>query len=406
MIFSTKNTQLFLLMLFVIFVGCDEGDVPIGSDLPIELPCSITTDMVLQDNPDAPVDYVVNCVVDVSANLTIEAGTVIEFSSEAGFEITDATTAALIAQGASTSPIIMRGSTDNAGFWKGIFLRNENALNELTNVQLSGAGSSPFDGSDVMAGVRVGTVGDPGKIKIRNCVISRSGGDGIYVSEYSDVDAIIDFSSNTIQNSTAYPLNMAVTHAHALDQNSVYTSNGINKIYLHQGNLNVLLNEHIWTNPGIPFLINEDMQVGYGGDVGSFIIKEGVVMEFQNDRSLYVSSTGYLSVEGTASTPVNLVGETPLAGAWKGIYIVSSDVRNSISHAIISHGGSSSHNGSDIQSLIRLGGVGSCCSNARLMIANTTLSHTDCIFNLYDNDNVQLTETGVTKESYTNEYCD
>ncbi len=396
---NIQNLTLFALICALgIFSSCQKE-----TPLPTSLGCDIDSDLVLTNNLDAAVDYTVDCTVQVNGQMTIEAGTVIEFANDAGFEFTDESSSGIIVNGTADNPVIMRGTSSASGSWKGIYIKNINPLNELNYLTISGAGSSSFNGLDIKAGIRVGNVTAPGKVKIQNCTIENSVGDGIYVSAYSDDNAIDGFSNNMIRNCTNYPVNLAVTHIGSLDGNTMYMGNGVDKIYVHKGNRNDLLGDHVWTSPGIPILVNEDIEVGYFEKAGSLTIKEGVELEFQSDRSLYISQWAYFIVEGTAENPVKMVGETPVLGAWKGIFIVSNDARNNINQAIIAHGGSSSHNGHDVKALIRLGNVG---RDVKLAVSNSILSDSDCVYNRYVDSDVRLVESNVSKDNFTTEYCD
>lgn len=388
----------FVLFAMVAFIGCSPEEV-LETNGPTELACTIDSDQILKNDPNAAVDYIVNCLVSINAELTIEAGTVIEFASETGMVLTENLDAILISEGTSANPVILRGLTDDVGLWKGLDIQGTHVRNELLNTHISNAGSSSFNGEDVQSSIKVYT----GKIKIRNCVIEKSGGVGIYVHSWSEEDAIDGFASNTIRTCEKYPIEMSVYHVSSLDQNSIFQGNTINKISILPGGS--LVGDHTWVNPGIPLLVDNNVYVGHAADAASLTIKEGTELQFRNDKSLRVTATGYLNVQGTASNPVKMIGETSAAGAWKGIYVLSNDVRNSIDHTILSHGGSSPHDGSSIKTLVRLGNVGTCCSNAKLSISNSTLSHSDCLFSLYY-DEVSLTALNVTKESFLTEYCE
>lgn len=364
---------------------------------PIELACNIDSDMVLRNDPNEAVDYIVKCLVYINAELKIEAGTVIEFESETGLIVTEQSTAILISEGTAANPVTLRGTSDDVGLWKGLSFDGTHPRNELVHTHIAHAGSSSFNGADIQSSIKV-----EGKVEIRNCVIEKSAGVGIHVGYWSEENAIDGFSSNTIRSCEEYPMEMYVHHVSSLDQNSIFQGNTYNQILVVPGGQ--LVGNHTWVNPSIPLLIDHEVYVGYAGDAASLIITEGTELQFRSDRSLRVNDGAYIQVQGSASNPVKMIGETAAIGAWKGIFVLSNDVRNSIDHTILSHGGSSSHNGSSIKSLIRLGTVGSCCNSAQLSISNSTLSHSECLYSLYQ-DEVKLSEANIIKENFTNEYC-
>ena len=98
----------------------------------------------------------------------------------------------------------------------------------------------------------------------------------------------------------------------------------------------------------------------------SIVIKAGVVIEFNDDAGLNVS-TGSLKVEGTESEKVVFTGVNKVKGAWRGIFIRSNSVNNVINHAIISYGGGNSFNSNnDRANLI--------CYNGKVAVTNSEIS--------------------------------
>lgn len=73
------------------------------------------------------------------------------------------------------------------------------------------------------------------------------------------------------------------------------------------------------------------------------IIEPGVTIEFAQDAGLVISDydtrEGYLVAEGTADNPVTFTGRLKQAGAWEGIDIESTDLRNSVNHCVIEYAG-------------------------------------------------------------------
>jgi hypothetical protein len=96
------------------------------------------------------------------------------------------------------------------------------------------------------------------------------------------------------------------------------------------------------------------------------VVKAGVVIEFEDDAGLNVS-TGSLKVEGTQSAKVVFTGATKVKGSWRGIFITSKSVNNIFDHAIISYGGGNSFNSNnDRGNLI--------CYNGMVKVTNTEIS--------------------------------
>ncbi|HLR38103.1 MAG TPA: hypothetical protein VK084_08660, partial [Chitinophagaceae bacterium] len=82
---SKIGLLLFSILLFYACSKDDEASVPEEPTTilpPIALDCSdFDKDVVLKNDPDRPVDYIVDCAIEIYATtLTIEPGTVIEFT--------------------------------------------------------------------------------------------------------------------------------------------------------------------------------------------------------------------------------------------------------------------------------------------------------------------------------------
>lgn len=85
-------------------------------------------DLVLTNDPNRPVDYIVNYAVIIQQRkLHIEPGTVIEFSSNRVLDIRryfENHSGAIIANGTANQPIIFTGTEKTDKYWKGIDIHN------------------------------------------------------------------------------------------------------------------------------------------------------------------------------------------------------------------------------------------------------------------------------------------
>ena len=90
----------------------------------------------------------------------------------------------------------------------------------------------------------------------------------------------------------------------------------------------------------IDYLVVGDVNV-----TANLTIEPGVHIQFQEDRSLNIASSGTILAEGSESdsiifTSANVAGET----RWKGIYIASASSQNSIKYAKVNYSGNSNIN--------------------------------------------------------------
>ncbi|MBF6608819.1 MAG: hypothetical protein ITG00_08790, partial [Flavobacterium sp.] len=121
------RSSLFLGVSIGMFMSCSDDESvpedPVQTDPAITLDCNyFNEDRILTDNPNAAVDYIIDCVMRVSADIIIEPGVVIEFGQNAGIEIDDFNVpyASLSAEGTAAKPIVFRGAVSGAGYWRGL----------------------------------------------------------------------------------------------------------------------------------------------------------------------------------------------------------------------------------------------------------------------------------------------
>src|SRR5690554_8029505 len=93
---KTQSTVLILSALLFGFSVCKienvepspDGSSPSGNEPAEVLPCDyFNQDRVLVDNPNASVDYIVTCKIDIQGDIVIDPGVVIEFEQDAGFNV-------------------------------------------------------------------------------------------------------------------------------------------------------------------------------------------------------------------------------------------------------------------------------------------------------------------------------
>lgn len=330
-----------LLSLMVLNQGCRRTPVdPISN--PLTVSCnSITTATTWADRGDG-VDYIVNCNINVEANLTIEPGVTVQFKQNAGLYLFNS--AALIARGTADKPIKLIGSTGLAGEWRGLFLGN-NVANEMTYCTVSGGGSESFNGHDVLANIRLE---NEGKLRISNCTIEKSARDGIYCNglDFNSWKAFNTFSSNTFRDNGRYPISCLASMLQDLDGfGSTYTNNGSNVINVRAG---ALVGNHVWKKMPIHYYVENTIAVGDNNTAASLTMQPGVYLDFASGAGLTTENyndLAYINIAGSATEKVTLTSSLAAPGAWKGVCFQSKNVNNRISHAIISYGGHSAYSG-------------------------------------------------------------
>jgi hypothetical protein len=103
--------------------------------------------LLLENNNDG-VDYIIDCVIAVEVDLKIQPGVVIEFASNAGMDIKES--GSLSAVGSANSPIVFRGKTATPGFWSVLHFDSNNPNNELNYVSIAdGGGSNSYNNASI-----------------------------------------------------------------------------------------------------------------------------------------------------------------------------------------------------------------------------------------------------------------
>jgi hypothetical protein len=80
-------------------------------------------------------------------------------------------------------------------------------------------------------------------------------------------------------------------------------------------------------------------------DGGVLTIEAGATLQFAADVGLVVEEDGRLTVAGTASAPVMLVGKEATPGFWKGVRLRTKGAANALQHFTLAHAGSKAWSG-------------------------------------------------------------
>jgi len=98
-------------------------------------------------------------------------------------------------------------------------------------------------------------------------------------------------------------------------------------------------------------------------------IDPGVTIEFATGAGLEIATTGSVQAIGTVDDKIIFTGQSKTAGAWAGLLLRSSSVRNVFTHTLIDYAGGGSFNSNgDLGSFILW-------SNAYLRLNNSTISN-------------------------------
>jgi hypothetical protein len=259
------------------------------------------------------------------SEVTVEAGTEMQFESGAGLKIKGNATS-FQALGDPANRIKMTGTTEQQGFWQGVGINSANKNNKLKDVTLEYAG-----GDNLYTFVN-GTAGLQVKknaaVTLERDSLLNNANYGLSAQSGADLSG---FSNNTIALNEKEAMNVGATHMGAVDANSFFGS----PIRISAGSIS---GETLTiADPGIPYRISEVRAINDGSDV---TVQPGVEFEFESESGLNVSddATAFKAV-GAEADSIRFTGETKQKGAWQGLGIRADNVNNELDYVVVEYGG-------------------------------------------------------------------
>lgn len=287
---------------------------------------TITSDMTLVDDPNVVIDYFVDCVLNIKAEVNIQPGVVIAFGADAGILV--GTDGHLNAVGTNSNKITFRGKEPSKGYWRGIQFESNTINNVLTHVVIQDAG---LDEIAYYSNTQTSLLIYDGQISLNNLTIQNGAGHGITmykaatVKEYNDV---------TITTHDKEPLFISSQKVGDLDgQNSDYTGNTQNTILVYPDPIN---EETTWTANNVPYKLMSDDVLNVQEE---WAVESGVQIIVEEDGGIGVIDEGSMALNGTESSPITIRGEEALKGYWRGIHVETNSINNSLNYAQISDAG-------------------------------------------------------------------
>lgn len=267
----------------------------------------------------------------VSATLTVEPGTHVEFGPGAALRIANG--GALNAVGTCEEPIAFTGETEDRGLWDGIsFVESNTADNRLHYVVVENAGADDALYLDTPGGV---SLMDGSRVSIEHSTFRNNEGYGL---QHTRESTLSSFTENVLTGNSAGAVTTNQNVAHELSADSDYTGNDRDRIYVWEylssdgisGGMDVT-----WQDLGVPYVLD-------GMDVyGTLTIEPGTTIRFREDGSIMVEGDGTLVAEGTEDSPIEFVGADETRGYWRGLHFRDSrNSANALHHVGIRHAGS------------------------------------------------------------------
>ncbi|SDW30148.1 hypothetical protein [Aequorivita viscosa] len=280
-------------------------------------------DLILTDNPDAPVDYIINCHAAVKGKLTIEPGVVIHYGKDARLRFMEGSSFSAI--GTADKPIVMTGTESSPGWWEGILFLNTNFGNIMEYVEISYGGGQTYNGHGHASVV----VYSGSALTMKNSIISHSE-ETAFEARYNNT--FINIKNNRFSQNVQ-PLIINYLNAHEVSATNDYTGNNLDKVLLIPES-GAIVDPVKWEHINVPYRSMGDINIATDGKL---TLEPGVVIEMTSGSRFKVID-GSLSIIGTQESPITIRGKESGPGSWRGIFI-NSENPNNIQFATISDTG-------------------------------------------------------------------
>ncbi|MGM0506120.1 MAG: hypothetical protein ACQER4_02895 [Bacteroidota bacterium] len=336
-----------------------------------EISEDITTDKTLFEHTQ----YIVVNDISISAQVTIEPGTTVEFEQATHFRVVDG--GSLIADGTAEESILLTGTDETAGHWDGLWYDGSTSTSNLLNhVTVEYAGNPEadfFSGHDETAGIYVGgrTSGSDSWVEITNSTLQNNSGYGL---------ALVIGSELRNADNNLYTLNAdgaVYTEAqliHQLSETSDYTGNLDENDHIHVSGQDVEGDDRTWNALNAPYIMQGTTHVT---DL-NLTVAAGAEFLFQNEGKLIYEGEQAFEVNGTQDDPVIFSATEDEAGWWGGIQLYDAkNPSNSIDWTLIEYGGGHEMFNFSTQDEFAnlLIGARTESASSRLTLTNSTLRH-------------------------------
>ncbi|MDD2431013.1 MAG: hypothetical protein PHD88_08695 [Firmicutes bacterium] len=268
----------------------------------------ITQDIIAPTTFESGKIYVIEDSITVTAQLTIQPGTIVKFGNEAGLEVKNA--GKIIAEGTQASPIIFTSICDdqnggdtnkdgsitspNKGDWGEILLEFAGNSTFKYCQFIYGGGDYSFDST-----VRV----DETVATFRNCLFAYNNGedDGALSLEFAKTGSYVE--SSTFYANTK-PLfmnaNLSIDNSNIFHNPSQTSQkNNINAICL-SSYLNDISQNTTWGELDVPFIIEDEILIT---SYGVLNLDPGVVLKLGRDGKIRTDQ-GAIKAKGTQALPI------------------------------------------------------------------------------------------------------
>jgi len=366
---KTKILCLLALSLVILFTSCEKDDpTPIGKIV------EITEDISESATWESGKTYIIDGNIRVSGNLTIEAGTVIEFMKDAALEFAywENEYATVTAIGTEEKPIIFTSASTSpqAGDYSGLNF-------------YSGANSCVFEHCVFEYGGKYdynGTVYiDETKVKFTNCQFRNLKNSAIVLSVGG---AFTAFENNTFTNIGKHAISIAAKNAHTIGSNNNFqVSTGYGIFFPEAWDFDAA-GTYTWLAHNAPYIVQGTLRIGADGNGVNLTLNPGTIIKFTAGAALEVAywddNYAKLIAKGTEEEPILFTSNSasPSAGDYEGINFYKGARSCEFDHVTFEYAGPNDD------------------YYGAITIENTSVKFTNCTFNHFKHSAFQLKENG------------
>lgn len=373
--FWKDASLLFLLgfgMLTFTMSSCSEEKCDCGPDEeeqlllpPIALDCDyFTQDRVLVNDPDRPVDYLIDCYMKIGGDvqIQIEPGVVIAFEADAGMNFRDVVR--FEALGTPDEPIVFTGTSANKGHWRGLIFYSSNSNTKLQHTVIEYAGGKAFTEMSPHYEGSVAVAHDA-RVAFDHLTVRDGGTHGL---QLNGGNSEVSTSALLVTGNEGVPVKISAYHTHILDATSSFSGNASDFINV-VSEYYAIEQTARWNKLDVPYLVDGRVHVKNGGHLS---IEAGVELQFKS--SAYLQAGDMLPydysirIEGSPSAPVFLTAAN--GSNWGGIYFSFTQEDNVIANAVIEY----AKGDFPVGNLSNSGAI-YMHANPKIAISNTTFQH-------------------------------
>ncbi|MFC5195880.1 hypothetical protein ACFPH8_11110 [Bizionia hallyeonensis] len=343
--------------------------------------------ILVLENVNDGVDYIINCVASVEIDLLIKPGVIIEFSDGSGMKVKES--GSINAMATSSNPIRFSGTTKEKGAWKGIMVSSESLNNRFEFVTMEYAGASGLTSNSEPASLILMT---DTYFRLNLVTIKNSLSNGIAATGF-DYNVEIN---NTVINNCNIPLYVDTNMVKDISGGN-FTGNSTDVIRLSAGQDGSIITSQTWKTLSVPYRTADDIVIKNGAEL---TLEPGVILEFEDGKGLELdklfNESSALIAVGTPTNPITFTGVTKAPGAWKALAIHrSSSVLTQFNNVLIEYAGGAG-----------AGGAIEMWVDPVLTVTNTTFKDIDAcaLYNRYDPTNPNLNESNNTTVNVNGDY--